>query len=468
MSTYYVSSTGDNANPGSNVSPFATVAYAIGVAVNGDTIVVKDIISSNSTIVINKEIILTGVLGSGGLTKPNTGDLISIEASNVTVSQLILSKAATNSADANISIDRNSSGTTLPTIRNNINITNNTFNVFKYAIFVNGSNISISNNIFNRQGGSESITSILVFLTNGLTITGNTVNDTLRNRRFVYLTSSGTTGSTYYNEANNKSGTMVISNNTCNCSSVDQSFILCLQDSFIGSNLDMTVNGNDINLGIPGKVVVSYITNSTDLNSIYNILVHSNNIDKSTSGIVHVDAGSIVTIPTTKKYNVHSNTQQNFTLDPARTGNSNFTQTTATVFPANLYQTTIVQYSEPTYDYTSSNSGNVVDASSTDSGVTVGIQAIIPTNEKYCDPIVYYGSIFDLNITSSASTALTINVPKANSTHVMYLYKRELTGNTSPPWPILCTHVNGTTWTATIPSSSNISVIDVNAVGVPI
>lgn len=467
MTTYYVASTGSDLSDGSDNNPFLTVQHAIDIASNGDTIIIKDSISSNSTININKELTITGIIGVGELLKSQAGDCLFIQSSNVTISNLIIIKNASNATDANISIDRASNGEVPPTIYNNINITNNTISMHKCGISVNGSNVTISGNTFIRCCGNNTLTVINVYNSNGLTISNNTVTDTKQTDKFVNLTKSGTIGSTYFNECNTKSGTMIVNQNVCNCSSNSQNFTFLYQDSFIGSQLILDIFDNDINVSIAGKLYEAYVSTASDLTSINTVVIHSNDVNLSTSGLVNIDAGSSVTLPTDLKFIVYSNTQQNFTLGSGKTGNSDFTQTTATVFPANLHLSSIVQYTTPSFQDTATNSGNNVEISSRDISLNVAIESIIEDGFKYCNPIVYYGSVIDLNLTSLYQMSLSFTVPDANPDHNIFIYKQEITPNAGG-YPIACNYIGNNTWTANVPSTENVSCIDVNAVGQPI
>lgn len=459
MTTWYVSNVGNDSNPGSELSPFLTVEHAMSQAFNGDVINLMDIISTSVTIVISKQL---NFIGIGGISKSTAGDVISIQNNNVSIRFLTLTANATNTADAIITIDRGSAGLTPPNNYNNIQITNNTFYLYKYGIFVNGTNVEISDNAFLRSGGTERLSDIIVYQSNGLTINNNTVTDTLRTQRFVYLTSSGTGGTTYFDDCNAKSGLMTISNNICNCSSTAQSFILMLQDAFIGSGLSFDVFGNDLNLAIAGKVFVSYVGADTDLATITAADVHNNNIDISSSGIVHIDSPVSVTLPTALKFYVYGNVQQSFTLDPARSGNSDFTQTTSTVLPADLYLSTIVQYSGNVTEVTVSNGGNIVVATSTDTGLAVTIDAIVEVGEKYVLNTEFAGSMLDVSITSTSNVDLVLTIPSANTSHALKIYKKNITIQPSG-YPVVLTY--GSNWVGSVPSTSSISVIDTNAFG---
>ena len=341
---YYVSNTGSDSNDGSVGSPFLTVQHAISVSSNTDTINILNEIQTSTTITVNKEITITG---TGPLIKTTAGDLFLIQSSNVTITMLTMQANATNTADSIINIDRGSIGYTLPSNYSNINITENAFYVWKYAIVTNGTNINISYNTFYRSSGSTERTSIIIaYHVNGLTIDNNNVIDTLRVQRFLYLTSAGDSGAPYFTECNAKTGLITVSNNICDCSSTAQGLIFIIQDEFTGiSTLSFDVFSNSlINLGIAGKLFVFYISYYLSLVDVTNVSVHSNSISLSTSGIVHLDAVVPVALPTDQKFNVYDNTNSNFTLDPARTGNANFTQTTATVFPEDLYLSSIVSY----------------------------------------------------------------------------------------------------------------------------
>lgn len=342
---YYVSVVGSDSNDGLTPgSPFATIDHALLICSNGDTINISGIIGTNNTFIINKSVTLTSSDG-GSIYKPTTGDLFLIQANNVNINNLILQSNATNTADALINIDRGSIGFNPPVNYSGIIIENCTLNMYKYGIILNGSNTIIRNNNFRRSSGStERLSCILGYYVNGATITNNNITDTLRMQRFLYMTISGSSGSPYLNDINTKTGLVTVSGNICSCSSTIQGLQFIIQDSYIG-NLSYSVHDNQLNnLGIAGKLFVSYVSTNFDLTTINNISVYNNYTSLTASGAVTIDSASSVTLPLDQKYNVYDNTS-NFSLRTDYTGNQQFTQTTATIFPANLYLTTLVNYS---------------------------------------------------------------------------------------------------------------------------
>jgi len=463
MTTYYVNNAGSDSNDGTENSPFLTLERAMLASNNSDTIFIQNIINTTNTLVISKQLNFLGS-GNGGISKTGAGDVISIQNSNVTIKFLIISATATNTADAVITIDRGSSGATPPNNYTNIEISSNIINIFKYGVFVNGSNIIISSNTFNRNGGTERLTTIIVYQSNGLTIDSNTVIDTLRTQRFIYLTGSGTPGTEYFNDCNNKSGLMTISGNIANCSSTAQSLNFILQDVFIGS-LSFKVFNNDVNIAIAGKFFVSYLSSNTDLNTLVNAEIHDNSINMSSTGIVLLDAPVSVTVPIeTTKFYVYDNTNQtNFILRVDYSGNVNFCQQTLNVSPVDLHLSTLVQYSENITVIDVVLDGTAINAVSSDTALDVVITKVVEEEKNYCESTPVYGAMVECNITSSAPVNITFTIPKIKVNGIYRLFDRD---NIIQPsgFPITLSEA----YSCEVPSSVNACVIDVNAVGVAI
>lgn len=345
MSTYYVTDTGNNSNDGSIGNPWLTIDYAISQVSNGDIIVIDGFFTITTTIVINKQITLTSI-SSALITKTTVGDLFLIQSNNVTINLLELSQTTSNSADFLINIDRGSSGLTPPTNYTNIRIEACVLNMWKYGICLNGTSPVVTQTSFLRQSGTtERLTCIIAYYIDGVEISNNTITDSLRMQRFIYVSSAGTVGSTYFNDVNTKTGLITIINNISSCTSAVQGLQFVIQDSFIGSNLSYDINNNQINDSVVAtKMFVAYISNGTDLNTLQNVSVYNNYQSLTQTGSVLIDAPVPVTVPLTQKFNTYDNTG-NFSLRADYTGNINFTQQTANVSPADLASSTIVVYS---------------------------------------------------------------------------------------------------------------------------
>lgn len=344
MSAYYVSDTGSNSNNGSISSPFLTIDYAISNTNNGDTIYINGTFTVTATIVVNKELTLTTDTNAF-ITKTTIGNLFLIQSSNVVMMNLTLSQTTSNLADYLINIDRGSSGEVPPINYMACMISGCTLNMWKYGISLNGSNHIVTECNFLRQSGTtERLSCIVIYYINGVEISNNTVTDSLRMQRFIYLTSAGTAGSTYINEVNSKTGFIVSRDNVCNCTSTVQGLQFVIQDSFIGSNLSYIINNNQINnSAIATKLFVAYINNGTDLNTLSNVSVYNNYQSLTQTGAVIIDSPNNVTVPLTQVFNSYDNTG-NFTLRPDYSGNINFTQNATVVSPPDLANSGIVVY----------------------------------------------------------------------------------------------------------------------------
>lgn len=368
MTTIYIDSSGsDTTGDGSIGNPYATITKGIDMASNTYVLYITGSLSVSTTINVTKEITLTGTLATT-VTKTTSGNLFLIQANNVTISNLTLRTTSTNYVDYVINIDRGSVGTTLPTAYSNVIINGNAIQYWKYGICLNGSDNQIINNTFTRYGAStEKATAIIGYYIRGTTIiSSNTLTDSLRVEKFLYLTEAGTGGSDYIDRVNSKGGTITIQNTIINNSSVAQSLIFCLHDYFngysygpIGSDSDYNSNtklsitafNNNVTVGIAGKFMVPYLTNNSSLNSYGIINVHDNVLSNSTRGIVHLDkinpSGSlnIITVnDTVHVFTIYSNTITTWSLSSSAIGDSHFTQFKNTAVdelnPQNLYLNT--------------------------------------------------------------------------------------------------------------------------------
>lgn len=344
---YYVSNAGSDSNTGEISSPFLTIDYAILAASNGDTITLQNIITTTTTIVVNKEITLTG----GEINKTTVGDAVLISSSNVTIDSVTITMPVADTANACINISRESIGDTLPANYQNITITNNILKMSKYAILANGTNINISDNIFTRTGGTTVLSCVLVYQINGFTFNNNTINDTLMHSRVLYFTKNGTIGSTYYNECNYKTGSIVINNNTCNCTSAVLGMNFVYFDSYIGSNLTVLCSFNT-NLGsiIVTKIFVIYIGSSTDLD-IFSSVTCSDNYQFLTSrgAIVLEGIGAPITLTNLDRpiFSSYGNLSPDFNLYNLHSGTIDFSQLISVVLPPDLYLSPCVNLNRP-------------------------------------------------------------------------------------------------------------------------
>lgn len=365
MPSFYVSPTGnDITGNGSVGSPYLTLDKAINVASNGDTIyVMNGTHTYTTTVAINKELTITSQNGKANaiLSKTTGGDFLSIVSSNVTITDLTIQATATNTADALVSISRNSSGFTLPTKYSNISITNNNLKMYKYGVTINGGNITVTGNTFSRQGGTERLSLFLVYyIRDTITISNNTHVDTLRTQRFVYLTGAGTSGSDYLDRINSKGGNLIINNNSIDTSAnTTQKPIMFNQDYYnnytygpVGSDSDynsntkltIIMNSNTMigNATILCDFFSQFLISSTSLNSYDTVTLQNNTVSHSNVGILKLDGSAAITIDSgiidrQYVYNITGNTITNFALRADYTGDQVVSQNTALISPANIY-----------------------------------------------------------------------------------------------------------------------------------
>jgi hypothetical protein len=365
MVNWYVSISGnDTTGNGTLANPYLTITKAIDVAVNGDIILVMDGTHNySSTITVPKQLTIKSQNNKtlSILNKTNGGDFFRIQSNNVVISDLTIQASATNTADALITIDRNSSGTTLPTKYSNISILNNNLKIYKYAVNVNGANITITGNTISRNGGTERLTLFLIYYIRGVVnISNNTHTDILRTQRFIYLSSVGTSGSPYFDRVNSRGGTLICNNNTIDTSAnTTQKPQMFIQDGYqtynfgpVGPDCDYNdktkleiIMQNNNMIGNPTTrcdFFIPFLTSATNLNTYSSVTLQNNIVSDSDVGLVKLDALSTLTIDASSinimfLFYIFNNTITNFVLRPDYTGNERMSQQITRILPSNIY-----------------------------------------------------------------------------------------------------------------------------------
>ena len=162
---WYVSTTGSNTNPGTSVSPFATIQYAIGQASSGDVINIEaGTFSGTVNIPSGKSLQLIGAGESSTTISASSGNGINIAANSVQIDSLTVTGATDNGIYAH-----NVSNLTIA----NVHTFNNGTSANGSGIYVDGiTGTSVLTNIYanNNQLHGVSISDG----SNGVTISGGT------------------------------------------------------------------------------------------------------------------------------------------------------------------------------------------------------------------------------------------------------------------------------------------------------
>ena len=384
VDSWYVSPSGNNSNDGtSQETPLLTLTVAISYAANGDTIyLMNGTHFYTSTIFINKGVTIRSQNGKNNviLSKTIGGDFLSIQSSNVTITDLTIQASATNTADALISISRQSDGTNLPTKYSDINITNNNLKMCKYGVAINGGNITVKDNNFSRFGsGTDRLTLFLIYyIRDTITISNNTHTDISRTQRFVWLTSSGTSNTTYLDRVNSKGGNLIINKNTINTSdNTTQKPVMFIQDYYntytygtptadnnynANTKLEITMDSNTMtgNSTALCDFFAQYLTSATCLNSYSKVTLTNNTVSHANVGILKLDAAASLTIDSSimalqHLYYINSNTITNYTTRPDFVGNQTVSQNNSAIIisPADIYTyTTFISSTAPIQNQT--------------------------------------------------------------------------------------------------------------------
>lgn len=287
--TWYVSPTGDDANDGTEISPYRTIQHAVDQAAAGDIIeVMDDDIESTAdyieNIAVNKKLTIERYNDTGAnpqvMASNSNSHIFSISASYVTIRGLDI-YGATGPSVAGIYL---ASGVQNCTIENNRcgwdSTHNNYYGIYLYSSSnntVSGNTCSNSNDhgIYLRSSSNNTLSNntcssnskgILLWSSSNNIVLDNTCNSNLTGILLYESSSSNTLSGNVCNSNNSfgidaydSSNSTIISGNTCNSNSND--FGIRLR-----SSSNSTVSGNTCNSN-SGGISCSYsnptITNNT-------------------------------------------------------------------------------------------------------------------------------------------------------------------------------------------------------------
>jgi hypothetical protein len=296
MAIYYISATGsDTTGSGTSGSPYQTVEKCLTVATNGDTIkAMSGTYSVTSTINVTKQVTITSNTGVKTDVIFSGTTIFNIQNSNVNITYITLQ---TNSVNELISIDRMSTGQTIPTFFTGSVISNCNIKYVTRALVLNGS-FTVNNNVFTRMSGTNVATIITVYgtrLTSSINL--NTFTDSSPVQYILYFSSSTGSG-TYIDYCNSKGGSITITSNTINYTYASQVTSFIYFDYFnqyinatgsnynINTKLALTINSNNVSTK-ESKFIVITITSNLNMFSTCNI--NNNTVNNTGYGVIHLD-----------------------------------------------------------------------------------------------------------------------------------------------------------------------------------
>lgn len=339
MTIFYISTTGsDTTGDGSIETPYLSIGKCITVGVDGDTVkALNGTYTITSTIDVSKQI---SIISNSGVATDVIFDanctIFNIQSSNVSITYVTCQSSSTSEL---VTIDRMSTGTTMPTFWTGINISNCILKYTGTALALNGT-FTVNTNAFSRQGSSNVVDVIRLYSCRGASsISSNTLTDVQPIRYFIYLTSTGS--GTYLDRCNSKGGSLTINSNNLTYTHASQSMTFIFQDYFnqysygtVGANEQYNTN-TKLSGSFSSNTITSdnvkcvfatvRIANSTDLNSLGNITITGNTLTNTEYGVLHLDKNtsshsvvSLASIVTKPMFKIYSNTMHTVSpyLDP--------------------------------------------------------------------------------------------------------------------------------------------------------
>jgi hypothetical protein len=300
MTIWYISTTGsDTTGDGSSGNPYLTVSKCLTVGIDGDTVrALSGTYTITSTTNIDKQFTITSNSGvaTDVIFDANT-TIFNIQNSNVSITYVTLQ---TSNALPLVTIDRMSTGSTVPTFWTGINISNCNVKYVTNALSLNGT-FTINNNTFTRSTGTNVADLIKVYSTRGAcSINSNTFTDSQPVQYVIYLTSTGS--GTYLDRCNSKGGTLTIASNNVTFTNFAQVTNFIYQDYFhqftyvtspdeqynTNTKLSLIINNNIISSS--NYCYLFYIT--TLSNSSYNTFgvcrINTNTVNNTNYGALHL------------------------------------------------------------------------------------------------------------------------------------------------------------------------------------
>lgn len=300
MTIWYIGPSGsDSTGNGSSGSPYLTVSKCLSVGVDGDTIkALTGTYTIGSTTNITKQFTITSNTGvATDVIFNSSSTIFNIQNSNITISYVTLQ---TSYAGELITIDRNSTGSTVPTFYTGNSINHCNIKYVTYGLALNGT-FSVDNNTFTRMSGTNVVSIMRIYSTRGTcSISSNNFTDSGSVQYVIYLTSTGT--GSYFDMCNSKGGTLTINANTGNFSNNGQSATLLYCDYFNqftyvtnpsmdynpNTRISLVITNNNFTLTTMAKVIFINAKSNSDFNTFGSCNINTNTISNTDYGILHL------------------------------------------------------------------------------------------------------------------------------------------------------------------------------------
>jgi hypothetical protein len=340
MADFYISTSGQDSNNGSQATPFLTLAYAITQANNGDTIYISSgtysygTTSDNNVININKELTIIGRNNSSG-TRPiinistaSNNTAVLCNASNITLTgiEFVHNPASTGSNDACINISPGGTSVNPDAglmVNQNINILDCKIHFTKFGVSSKAKYFSVKNS----ELVSKAVTtarSIAIYSQDGtIDIMDNTFTASVSNNAIELLHNNFATNDGYQNKRN---GTVNFTGNSTSGINITRRAI------FFEAGCDTGLSGDTYSFNVSNNAISTTSdcmfllqpNNANFLNFINLITLNNNtftnNPTASNNGLVRVASfvtnGGPLTIPVNNpKFLIYLNTINNTTLN---------------------------------------------------------------------------------------------------------------------------------------------------------
>jgi hypothetical protein len=341
-STYYVSTSGSDANSGTSSSPFNTIPYAITQSSNGDTIIVISgtynygANTSNNVININKELTIIGretISGTRPIINISTASentSVLCNASNITLKGLefVHNPATTGSNDTCINLAPGGTGIYPDSgimVNQNINISDCKIHFTKFGVSSKAKYFSVKNcELVSKAVPNTTARSIAIYSQDGtVDILDNIFTASASNNKIELLHNNFATNDFYQNKRN---GTVNFIGNITSGININRRAIFFeagCDTGLSGDRYSFNVSNNTISTTSDCMMLLQ--PNSNFLNFINLITLNNNtfinNLSTSNNGLVKVDQtyapnkGPLTTPINNPKFLIYSNTINNATLN---------------------------------------------------------------------------------------------------------------------------------------------------------
>lgn len=304
MSTIYVSTGGnDTTGNGTSGSPYFSIEKAQTMCIDGDTISIlpSSYYSLSNTIIITKQITVTGVNTNQHYIYIPNKPIFDIRSSNVTLTYLSFSYSA--NAEYKVIINSLSDGTTIPTFFSNVNISYCTFGYGTKAALLNGE-FNFVNNHVQRVGFTTTPTDMLIIHSTRGTcnISNNTFLTEYPNNNVINLTSLN--NGTYDDLCSSKGGTLNINNNIVRILDITQSSTIVMFNYFNkyifgaaeettqynpNTKLKLNIYDNSIYTGEKCRLCRLSTYDADSYNMFSSCKMYNNEIKNTDYGVIHLD-----------------------------------------------------------------------------------------------------------------------------------------------------------------------------------